>query len=87
MSNHPPITEQHIAVLAAIARGENPAIVPMMRKYLVVRLRLIAPVEPPRAVRLKPGHQRAPAPRRHALTELGRRVLEEHVAARMGAES
>ena len=75
MSTKPRITDQHIAVLAAIERGENPAIQPMMRRKLVIDLKLLVPAEPRRAIRLAPGRQRAPAPRRHALTELGRQVL------------
>lgn len=75
------LTSKHIEVMSAIARGENPAIFPMMRKKLVVQLRLLAPVDPPRAPRTAPGRQRAPKPRRHELTELGRQVLAEHGAA------
>lgn len=80
MPTRPRITDQHIAILSAIARGENPSIVPMMRRKLVIDLKLLVPAEPPRAIRLTPGRQRAPAPRRHALTELGRQVLAEQGA-------
>lgn len=79
------LTPKHIEVLAAIARGGNPAIAPMMRKTLVVRLRLLAPAEPPRAPRFEPGRQRAPKPRRHELTPLGRQVMAAHDAAQAGA--
>lgn len=71
------VTAQHLEVLAAIARGENPHLIPMMRRKLVIEFRLLRPSEPPRAIRTKPGRQRSPAPRRHELTELGRTVLVE----------
>lgn len=79
------LTPKHIEILAAIVRGKNPPIFPMMRKKLVVQLRLLAPVEPPRSPRLTPGRKRAPNPRRHELTELGRQVLADHAAAQAGA--
>lgn len=78
------ITNHHIAALSAIERGENRELPPMMRKYLV-RHRLIVATDPPRPPRYTPGRQRAPAPRRHQLTDLGRQVLAEHAAAQAGA--
>lgn len=71
------VTAQHVKFLCAIARGENPAIVPMMRRKLVIEFQLLRPSEPPRAIRLKPGHRPAPKPRRHVLTPLGLTVLVE----------
>ena len=68
-----PLNKAHIAVLEAYERGENPAIFPLMRKLLVGRGYLV-PTEPPRPSR-PDGRRRAPAPRRHALTDLGREVL------------
>jgi hypothetical protein len=71
------MTTQHWVVLERLAAGENPAIPPLMRRKLR-RMDLIVAVDPPRARRLTPGRQKAPAPRQHALTESGRVRLGEH---------
>lgn len=71
------VTAAHLNVLAAIARGENPQMYPMMRDKLRHELGLIIPAAPPRPIQPKPGHQPAPRPRRHVLTPLGLTVLVE----------
>jgi len=68
------LTDSQAAVLAAIGRGENPPINAMMRRAFKAR-RLITAIDPPRAPRNTPGRKRAPAPRRHALTDSGRAAL------------
>lgn len=70
------VTAQHVGMLAAFARGENPALAPMMRRKLVNGYKLLRPVEPPRPSR-PDGWRRPPAPRRHELTQLGLAVLAE----------
>jgi hypothetical protein len=71
---------KHLAELRELHANPRLFMFPQ-RRDLYKRLGLIRPDEPPRAPRIEAVRLRAPAPRRHVLTELGLRVIAEREAA------
>ncbi len=73
------LTPERIAKLRAFARGEQPDLPPIQRKWFVARGYLL-PIAEKRPARLTRGRQRI-APRPHALTQKGRDAvaIDDHI--------
>lgn len=73
------LTSARIAKLRAFARGEQPDLPPIQRKWFVSRGYLL-PIVGKRPARLTKGRQRI-APRAHALTQKGRDAvaIDDHI--------
>lgn len=67
------LVASHITDLRGIKANPRHPMQPQ-RRDLLRRLGLIVPTEPPRDARIEGARLKAPAPRAHALTELGREV-------------